>query len=229
MNLTGIKNLIAQGRLEQALDASVALFPSDTAILLRAQFNNLKRQNLMGVISSQDHQLHYNRILNSLLEFCGGNDNETNSSAIDPKAMTPEQTLLSIIEQNKRRRPQVATQAKEILDAFRNHRDSKIFSAAFDPSGRRLAAINVQYQEFLNNVNEVKKDSLEEIVGIIMDLLSAPVPSYKDLAEAYELASGRGMNDPYIITQLNAKPIDDEVKFTIAEKIEAFIGTIRVK
>ena len=218
-----IKNLIAQNRI---LDAINAIPDTDASIILSSQWHNLQRQINMGVISNQEASMFQNRIINSVMQFAGGSQNS--NPAIEIKQVHAV-TLILIVSENRRRRPQVADDAQAILNELRAYSDEKAINPAFDPAGRRLAAIREKERAFIADYNEAKDLSLEVIVEKITTHLSAPVPNYDDLSAAYTLAGGRGMKNNWIEDQLERRPNDDDTKITVAEKIEAFAATIIVK
>jgi hypothetical protein len=218
-----IKNLIAQNRI---LDAINAIPDTDASIILSSQWHNLQRQINMGVISNQEASMFQNRIINSVMQFAGGSQNS--NPAIEIKQVHAV-TLISIVSENRRRRPQVADDAQAILNELRAYGDEKAINPAFDPAGRRLRAIQEKERKFIEDYQDAKELSLEVIVEKITTHLSAPVPNYDDLSAAYTLAGGRGMKNNWIEDQLQRRPKDDDTQITIAEKIEAFAATIVVK
>lgn len=217
-----IKNLIAQNRV---LDAINAISDRDISVLLSSQWHNLQRQINLGVISNQDATTFRNRIVSSVLNYAGSEPEHALSNSQPIQVVT----LLSIVSENRRRRPQVADDAQAILNELRAYGDEKAINPAFDPAGRRLRAIQEKERKFIEDYQDAKELSLEVIVEKITTHLSAPVPNYDDLSAAYTLAGGRGMKNNWIEDQLQRRPKDDDTQITIAEKIEAFAATIVVK
>lgn len=67
---TKIQDLIAQGRLEDALNELVKVLPD--AILLKGQYSSAKRENSLGLLDSDDWRRTIARLNNSVLEMARG-------------------------------------------------------------------------------------------------------------------------------------------------------------
>lgn len=219
-----IQDFIKKGDIESALKV-LAQIDENSAIGLSARYNNLKRNRMLGIISYEDASIEQNRIVSSLLHFSGNQHSFIQPQQNDfPK--NEQSGLLQIIAENKRRRPDIAQRAQQILNDLRDYNDQKVENPSYDISGRRLKQIKQAEKDLQNELDEEKLDSLENIVNRINGLLLETIPPYQNLSEAYKLASGRGMRDTWIEQQLSLMPDDIEVKITIAERIETFAANI---
>ena len=95
--------------------------------------------------------------------------------------------------------------------------------------GRRFKALKEKYDLLLSELEEEKDKGLEEICAKVDNMLSAPCPTYTDLQKAYELCCGRGFIDEWIAINLKNKPNDNETRFAITDRIEAYTASIRRK
>lgn len=217
--------LVTQNKLKEAIQ----LLGVTESINLLGRLNALEQQERIGTISFSDANISRNRIVQAILS-CAGVDSSSITAAkvAHPKTEGPEAILMTIVIQNKRRRPEIAQQADSLLSEVRAYEINKARQPSYDPVGRRHRALMEKIEKLQSDVIEAKGDSLESIVDKITNLLSETIPSYEKLREAYRLASGRGMSSGYIEATLNSQPDDDEARITIAEKIESFIATIQV-
>ena len=216
-----IRTLVAQNRIKEALDA-LMLTKQTEGIQLSARFNSIEREKNMGLLSNADYTMFKNQIVNAILSYSG--ESSVSNTVFPPK--TENTSLLSIVTESKRRRPKVANEAQAILNEYQKYNDTKTTTPSFDPAGRRYRAIQEKEAKFLADYREAKELSLEVTVERVMEYLKESIPDYNDLAEAYKLASGRGMTDGWIVDQLNNRPNDNETRITIAERIENFISRI---
>lgn len=225
-----IQNLIAAGKIETAIQTLVDN-GIDGATLLMSRYNSAKRQNTLGLVDSSEHQRTMNQIAHAALSYAG---NE-NAYQAPPQYSAPkttvfsdfnEKALLEIVTTNKRRRPEIAAEAQSILNEYRAWKDEKTVTPSYDPVNRRFKALQVKADELVKRLSDEKEVSLEKIVERIAKLLESPVPEYSDLKEAFSLASGRGFRSSWIEQQLQSQPNDEEVRISIAEKIEEFTTSI---
>ncbi len=233
--MSNIQNLIATGRTSEAIQMLIDSRDNETSnqgTLLMGRLTRAKREQMLGTVSSADHILDMNRINQAVLSFCGSNSTHRSSAPHQspaPQRDINEARLLEIITANKRRRPQIAEEAQSILNECRAWNDEKTKTASFDPVNRRLKAIQVKADALINSLAEEMEASLESIIERIAKLLEKPVPEYSELKEAFVLACGRGLKSSWIEQQLDLQPNDDEVRISIAEKIEEFTLSIRIK
>jgi len=219
-----IKDCIMKGNVKAAIEC-LAEIDQNAAIGLSSRFSTLSRNKSLGIISYDDATIEQNKIVAALLSFAGGS-HSTNLQQYNHPQQNEQSGLSQIIADNKRRRPDIAQRAQQILNDFRDYNDEKVKNPSYDISGRRLAQIKKLEKDLQNELDEQKLDSLENIVDRINSLLLDTVPPYQNLSEAYKLASGRGMRDTWIEQQLQLMPNDVEVQITIAERIETFAANI---
>lgn len=224
-----VQQLVGQGRLKEA----IALYVSNNgegATLLSARFHGNEKQNSQGIISKSSYDIEYNKIVYALLSYIGVDNTYQASQKVEmmPEVITHEDILLRIVRDKSRRDNTKAAEAQLLLDELVKYNQEKQISSSYDVAGRRYLALETKINKFIKEVQESKLDSLEQIVDRISVLL-AGIPSYKFLNEAYKLAQGRGFTSEYCDRNLHNRPDDDEVKITIAEKIEEFASTITVK
>jgi uncharacterized protein (UPF0335 family) len=225
-----IQNLVANGNLKGAiqilLDRNI-----DGAISLMSRFNRLQSDRMSGIISNSDETIERNRIASAIIHYAGSE----NTFQAPPQYSAPqtlvvgdfnEKALLDIVIQNKRRRPEISNEAQDILNEYRSWKDAKAVTPSFDPVNRRLKSLQAKADELLQRLLDEKEVSLEQIIERISKLLEPITPEYQSLKEAYTLASGRGFKNSWIEQQLLSMPNDDEVRISIAEKIEEFTALI---
>jgi uncharacterized protein (UPF0335 family) len=198
-----------------------------------SRYNRAKRENMQGLVTSSDHSRTMNQINHAVLSLCGSeNSYQAPPQYNQPKTVVlgdvNERALLKIVVKNKRRLPEISQEAQAILNEYREYKDKKVISPAFDPINRRFKVLQQQANDLIERLNTEKEISVEQIVERIMKLVEADKPNYTDLKEAYTLASGRGFKNTWIEQQLLSQPNDNEVLFTIAEEIEFFVSTIFV-
>lgn len=206
----------------------------NTFILLKGRHDRMRRQVNVGTVSRSESQVEFSRINYALMDLFDGVTFNMSGTTVpvsspEPRQSGLEETLTRVVYENKRRRPSVANEANIIRDKLRAWRDTRSNNPAYDPTGRRLKGIEAEGQALLQRIEEEKAEGLEQIVERIANLLSEPVPAYSDLQKAYDLATGRGFNDTYVARNLQARPDDDEVRITIAEKIEGFTQRIAAR
>lgn len=224
--MSNVRELIAQNRVKEAIQCLIDN-NEDGAILLMGRFNSAEKDRLMGIVSHQEHSLALNRIIHAALSMTGRPTEAAYSPRNEGAKVGHDQSLLEIIAQNKRRRPEIAREAQAILNEIRAHNDTVAINPSHDPAGRRLKAIQGRAEALASRLREEKDDSLEAIVGRIAKLLEAGVPTYENLKEAFILASGRGMASRWVEDQLQRQPDDDETRILIAESIETFTASIQ--
>jgi Effector-associated domain 11 len=225
-----IQNLIAANKIGDAIqiliDNSV-----DNGILLMSRYNAANRQMSMGLVSNSENPRTMAQIAHAVLSYVGSE----NSYQAPPQYSAPqtavfgdfnEKSLLEIVTTNKRRRPEIATEAQNILNEYRAWKDVKTVTPSYDPVNRRFKSLQVKADELVKRLSDEKEVSLEKIVERIAKFLESPVPKYSDLKEAFGLASGRGFRSSWIEQQLQSQPNDEEVRISIAEKIEEFTSSI---
>ena len=139
---------------------------------------------------------------------------------------SPESDLIEIIKKHKRRNPEIGEKAQGILDRFQKWRTDKKLNRSFDPSGRRLDAIKEDFSTLVRELSETQKDSLELTIKEVGDLLEPRIPTYEQLGKAYKILSGRGMKSSYVEDQLKLETDDNEIRITIAEKLEDYMTVL---
>jgi len=231
-----IKQLIRTNKIEKALELLVQYKKTDrydhTSILLLSRWNRLQKKVRQGIISHSEESMEHNKIVVALQQYVRDLPEESKNPSetinMDTSSEQDTSSLHRIIRENKRRRPEIAEEARGLVARFRKWQDKKNESPSFDPAGRRLAAIQADEQEFIGRLQEAKKDSLEDVISKVDELLKDPVPNYDDLEKAYNLARGRGMKDRWIEDQLGSQVDDEETKISIAERIEEYTQSIRL-
>lgn len=220
-----IATLVRQNKLKEAIE----LLPGDNGVLLMSRLYALEKQERLGVITHGNASMNRNRIAQAILNFAGVDSNSIAPQTVNQKPEGGiEGMLTAIIIQNKRRRIEIANEARDLLANIQSYNNEKSLSTAFDPSGRRYRVIEQRFKVLKGKLNEAKGDAIEDIVERIKTLLADIVPTYDQLDEAYRLASGRGMKSEYVDRTLNSRPNDENARIMIAEKIEEFIETIQV-
>jgi len=229
-----IQELIGKGKLKEAIEALLDATKNkddirNQVILFSSRYHGNERENLTGGLSKDNYQQERNRIADGVLKLSQGL-NISVEVTIEPEIKENsddyETILLEIARKNKRRNQQVFEDAEKLLKEVKNWKYQRSLNSLFDPNKRRLREIEGRAKEFVNEVNNSKKDSIEEFTKRIEELLQENVPSYDDLKEAYELSSGRGYENEWIKEQITNRPNDSETRIRIAEKIEAFVASI---
>lgn len=207
---------------------AINLLPEECSILLGARLNSLHKRERMGVISQDQASRTRSQIAYSILAEieCEDSNHEFPQDVTIKNNL--EGSLKTIIIENKRRRPGLADEARDLLSELQSHNNEKSLSSSYDTSGRRFVSIETRIDQLTIKLSEAKGDAVEDIVSRIASLLSDNIPSYDNLNEAYKLAVGRGMRSEYVDKTLNTKPNDSNAQITVAEKIESFIGNIRI-
>lgn len=227
-----IHQLVAHGRLQQAIQLLIEAQQED-AILLMGRLTTLNRDKMLGLIDGSTAQREMARLTQAVLHCAGAQPKQaagyTPTTRIVIATDFKEGALLDVIRTNKRRRPEMAQEAQNILTAYRDYKDAKELKPSFDPANRRFRAIQASADALFKRLTQEQEISLEQIVEQIALLLEPIKPEYKALKTAYQLAAGRGFKNNWIEQQLIAMPDDDEVRITIAEEIEAFTANISCK
>lgn len=226
-----IQNLIATGNIKKAIEL---LGNSNEVIQLKARLASLERGERLGFISFSDASIQRAQITNAVLEmakeiFKPMSSHEITLPRMSHQNFTHESALQTIIAENKRRRPEIAQKAGAILQKYREYTDTKAASPAFDPVSRRYNAIMTEAKDLVERLEEEKLKGTENIVEAVMGWLEEPIPTFHELSEAYKLCSGRGYNNSWIEAQLQNRPADTEVNIQIAEKLEDYIATVKVR
>ena len=224
-----IKQLIGSGKINAAL----MLLPQTTeATMLQSRFKSLERDTNLGLISFHEASLQRNQIAHAILNLANDSTiNSTSQFSISRPTVVEdfnETALMSIVANNKRRRVDIAAEAQKILNDYRSYKDQKAQTPTFDPANRRFKAIQETANQLINRLEAEKENDLVKTVERIAALLEAPIPTYDQLNEAYNLACGRGFKKTYIEQQLQNRPDDEEVRIIIAEEIEGFATSLGI-
>ena len=226
-NKQTIQNLISKGDVDGALKV-LATF-SDEATLLMSRWNGLKREKMLGMISFSDEQMNRNRIVQAILS-CAGVDGSSvamnTSSALVQSSSGWESDLLQIIKDNERKNATVAKEALKYLEAFRSYHDTKKTRAFFDVSGRKLQELQQELDDFKATLNNQNLDSKESFIERVSDLLSAKIPDWPSIQEAFTLCVGRGFASSWLKQTLELQPSDDEAKLNAVQMIEGFLSRV---
>lgn len=222
-----IQQLIQLGKIDVAL----TLLPQTTeTIMLTSRFNALKRNSNLGLITFQEAAMQQNQIVNAILNLASDSTiSSTSSIPISRPTVVGdfnESALIGIVANNKRRRIEIAEEAQKILNDYRSYKDQKAQTPTFDPANRRFKALQEAANQLINRLETEKENDLVKTVERIAALLEAPIPTYEELNEAYNLACGRGFKKTYIEQQLQNRPDDEEVRIIIAEEIEGFAASL---
>lgn len=222
-----IQQLIQLGKI----DAALTLLPQTTeTIMLTSRFNALKRNSNLGLITFQEAAMQQNQIVNAILNLASDSTiSSTSSIPISRPTVVGdfnESALIGIVANNKRRRIEIAEEAQKILNDYRSYKDQKAQTPTFDPANRRFKALQEAANQLINRLETEKENDLVKTVERIAALLEAPIPTYEELNEAYNLACGRGFKKTYIEQQLQNRPDDEEVRIIIAEEIEGFAASL---
>lgn len=222
-----IQQLIQLGKI----DAALMLLPQTTeTIMLTSRFNALKRNSNLGLITFQEAAMQQNQIVNAILNLASDSTiSSTSSIPISRPTVVGdfnESALIGIVANNKRRRIEIAEEAQKILNDYRSYKDQKAQTPTFDPANRRFKALQEAANQLINRLETEKENDLVKTVERIAALLEAPIPTYEELNEAYNLACGRGFKKTYIEQQLQNRPDDEEVRIIIAEEIEGFAASL---
>lgn len=222
-----IQQLIQLGKI----DAALMLLPQTTeTIMLTSRYNALKRNSNLGLITFQEAAMQQNQIVNAILNLASDSTiSSTSSIPISRPTVVGdfnESALIGIVANNKRRRIEIAEEAQKILNDYRSYKDQKAQTPTFDPANRRFKALQEAANQLINRLETEKENDLVKTVERIAALLEAPIPTYEELNEAYNLACGRGFKKTYIEQQLQNRPDDEEVRIIIAEEIEGFAASL---
>lgn len=227
-----IQELIENERVKEAIqlliDNATNTEESNSAILLMSRYKNLQRSTRLNLITYSESNTNRNQIVQAILSLAEDNmiASVPSGVVIESVSSSIEDSLQSIIKSNRRRRPNITQTAQVLLDDFRSYGDDKSNNSSFDPSGRRYDSLLGRLSSLKNTLLENQKDSLEDIVGRVNALLTDPIPSYRQLEEAYKLVLGRGKKDNWIEDQLVLRTEDTEIRITMAEKIEEYVSQI---
>ena len=137
-----------------------------------------------------------------------------------------ETALMAVIKNYKSKYADNVNGSKALLQEYREYKTAKATNDAFDVSNRVLGAIQKKVAVFLAEVESKRLDTLEKDAKKVEELLDG-MPEYADLDAAYVIAQGYGYTDDYCDRNLHNSPNDISVKAKIAEKIEAFMGTLK--
>lgn len=221
-----IQNLISSNKIEEALEELKPSVSTNMWINLKGRWNSLQHDKISGVLSPDQERIRANKIVQSILSLAGGDLSSSPTTIQSTYSTGIESDLLSIMAKYKRRDKDLHKEASGLLKEYRAYQDQKNINPSYDPSKRRLKIIKNKVEALNTKAQDTKLDDLESIVQKVNKLISAEVPSYKELEKAYHLCNGRGFSDSRIESILSNKPNDDESKITIAERIELFLSRI---
>lgn len=236
MDIAKIKKLVGDAHLDNALNLlseSNDERISREVILLKSRLNQASSDRRYGVCDFREFAQVCSQITQGILYLIKQIDPTTISNNSQEKEETmnnaTETKLQAAIAENRRRRPDVANQASELLKRYQDYNTQVKTGELKDPTGRRERALNESITKFFTELQEIKEDSLEAIVARITELLGENVPNYQNLKEAYNLCVGRGLTDVSVEKALTTEADDDDIKITIAERIESLVDQIKVK
>lgn len=215
--------LVAKNKIDEAL---ALLGDSNEIVSLTGRWNRLKREKMLGTLDYREESVRQSQIVSALLSYADIDDDytpPTPSAKLAPSGW--EQTLLGIEAEYSRKNPSIAKEASLLLVLFRQYHDRKRVSKIFDINGARLKEHESELEKFLGKVNGQVMEGRETFVEKVANLLSATVPDWASIEEAFTLCVGRGMQSNHMENVINKRPDDDEAKLRIVEAIESFLST----
>lgn len=225
-NKSQIQDLVSRNKIDEAL----ALLPNDSdTVLLASRWTRLKREEMLGTLSFSEASQQRARIIQALLSYAGCDTDAMPTNFPTQPTHTPqgwEPQLLQIIKDNDRKNEDNAKRAIELLEAFRSYYDLKRTRAFFDRSGEKLKEIQIQFEDFKKTLNKSENESVEKFIDRVAEYLSARVPDWPSIADAYRLCLGRGFRSHFIEVNLAATPNDNDAKLSAVKTIEYFLGTL---
>lgn len=225
-NKNQIQDLVSKNRIDEALE----LLPNDSdTILLASRWNRLKRDEMLGTLSFSEASQQRARIIQALLSYAGCDTDAMPTNRPAQPMHTPqgwEPQLLQIIKDNDRKNEDNAKRAIDLLEAFRSYYDLKQTRAFFDRSGEKLKEIEQQFEDFKKTLNKSENESVEKFIDRVAEYLSARVPDWPSITDAYRLCLGRGFRSQFIEVNLTATPDDNDAKLSAVKTIEDFLGTL---
>lgn len=230
MRTDEIKNLIAKGKLKEAI---AALPDCNEKIMLMGSYNDNIQNELLR--DAQTNQINNNKLRHSLMSTIDHLEDKINSmgsvsgseNKLSKSGSSHEEKLTLVISENQRRNQEVVTRAISLRRQLREYDDQKAIDKTYDISGRRKKAIVENIERFFIELNDEQLDNVEDFIERINEILGKnTIPFYPDLREAYILCSGKGFSDSWIETQLKNQPDLDDTKITIAERLESFLTTL---
>lgn len=222
-----IQQLIIKGKIDQAIHQLIKQ-NIEGAEILSQEWEKLERDNLIGIVKRDDYTTERNRIVNRILKL-SSNQNNTDMNKLPSSIQKYSEGLQTIIAENKRIRPKLVKEAKALLAQFRNYEDEKKSNPSYDISNKKRDNLYRDYYKIYQNLSKEKDKALEEVAAKVNKLISARVPTYFNLSQAYAICSGRGFSNDWIKEQLQNQPNDKFTKVRIAELIENYIASFQKK
>lgn len=226
-----IQNLVGSNKIEQAIKAlyQVPEINRNDVVLLQSRWNRLSREQMLGMLSYSEHSQQQAKIVSAILSYAGCDtnampDQQPTQVTHSPQGWEPQ--LLQIIRDNDRKNTDNVKRATTLLEAFRSYYDLKRTRSFFDRSGEKLQEIQDEFKAFKKNLNKSENESVEKFIDRVADHISAAIPDWPSIAEAYRLCLGRGFVDSFIERNLTATPNDDDAKLKAVQSIENFLGSL---
>lgn len=222
-----IQNLVGSNKVEEAIIAlyQVPGINSNDVVLLQCRWNDLSREQRLGLLSYSEIIQQQARIVSAILSYAGCDS----TPAQRPTQVTQqgwEPQLLQIIKDNDRKNTENVKRATTLLESFRSYYDLKRTRSFFDRSGEKLQEIQDEFEAFKKTLNKSENESVEKFIDRVAGHISAAIPDWPSIAEAYRLCVGRKMVDSFIERNLIATPNDDDAKLKAVQSIENFLGSL---
>ena len=225
-NKTQIQDLLSRNKIDEAL----ALLPNNNdTVLLAGRWNQLKRDEMLGTLSFSKASQQRARIVQALLSYAGCDFDTMPTQRQTQVTHAPqgwEPQLLQIIRDNDRKNTNNVKRATTLLESFRSYYDLKRTRSFFDRSGEKLQEIQEEFEAFKKTLNKSENESVEKFIDRVAEHISAAIPDWPSIAEAYRLCLGRGLVDSFIERNLTATPNDDDAKLKAVQSIESFLGSL---
>lgn len=226
-----VQHLISSNKIEEAINAlyEVPGINTNDAIHLQSRWNGHKRNQILGMLSFSEASQEQAKIVSALLSYAGCDQSTmvaTKPTYLTQSAPNWESALLQIIKDNDRKNTDNVKRATTLLESFRAYYDLKRTRSFFDRSGEKLQEIQDKFEAFKKTLNKSENESVEKFIDRVADHISAAIPDWPSIAEAYRLCLGRGFVDSFIERNLTATPNDDDAKLKAVQSIENFLGSL---
>ncbi len=246
--MTNEERKLAKEKLIKSIETCLSylgfLIPEDnTLIAIQGEVSNLKRQEMLGLMSFDQITLSKNQMRERLLNFIDQNADDmgnklvikgngnfviqgTDSEIQKEQVMFKNQVTLDNLFSNpvfKRTDEVNYNKVVELRNQIRNYEDQKKQDSLYDVSERVKSMIQVAIDSFLDSYTEKILDTKEDFAADINKALGQSIPSWKTIEQYYNLCVGRGMNNTSLEKAIKAAPKDDVSKVSAAETIISWV------
>ena len=165
-----VQKLVIQGRIAEA----IKLIPDmNGQILISSRHERNEKDKRIGVVSDEKYTLERNKIIASILDYCGVESSENNSIVVISPSIKQNSLSKEIAEYYKKyKRTEFVSEIHDLLKDVEKYESQKRISDSYDRRGRELKILTNDFHELVSKINLANEDSEDAIIAKVEKLLN---------------------------------------------------------